>query len=427
MQVAKVNIGEKIKLTISVGTETISDKTEVVYGRLSANIKVAGFRPGKAPRHIIEKEIGQERLNAEILDAIIPETYYEAIKNEKINPVGSPEIKLLSFVPTDGLIYEAIIEIFPDVKLPDLASINVKREAPKVESGEIEEVLGDLAKQLAKHSKVSRPAIMGDKVEIDYEGFIDNLPFEGNKSNKYPLILGKGQMIPGFEEQIVGMNENEEKEIYITFPKEYHATNLATKKAKFKIKMHEINEVILPEINDFFATQVGPFKELAQLRGDIEKELLNTKEVQERNRVESEILEKIISKNVIKVPPSLITQEVHNLMHESEKSLAQQGITIDRYLEITKKTKEELEKEMIPEAEKRVKIGLILTEIAKKLSTEVSEKEVHKEIERRLSQTKLEDKKQAEAFYDSHDGHHQIENTLIGLRVINYLYEKCSK
>ncbi|MDD5692974.1 MAG: trigger factor [Patescibacteria group bacterium] len=427
MKIQKENIEDKIKLIIDVEARLIADKSEVVYGRLSKNVKVAGFRPGKAPKHLIEKEIGQERLNAEILDLIIPETYYEAITKENLNPVGPPEIKLLKFVPTDGLSYEAVIEVLPEFKLPDLTAIKIKREVPKITDEEIQEVLNDLAKQLAKHSKVTRPAKLGDKIEIDFEGFVDNLPFEGNKNQKYPLILGQGQMIPGFEEQLVGMKENEDKEIEVTFPKEYHATNLASKKAKFKIKMHEINEVILPVINDAFATQVGPFKELSHLKEDIGKELLNTKVAQERNRIEGEILEKIISQTKIKVPSSLIHQETHNLLHEVEHNLEHQGLTVDRYLEMTKKTKEELEKEMLPEAEKRVKIGLILTEVAKKLKAEVTEEEIHQEAEKRLLQVNPEEKKQAESFYDSHDGHHQIENGLIGEKVISYLYETCSK
>ncbi|MFA5197026.1 MAG: trigger factor [Patescibacteria group bacterium] len=427
MKIQKENIEDKIKLIIDVEARLIADKSEVVYGRLSKNVKVAGFRPGKAPKHLIEREIGQERLNAEILDLIIPETYYEAITKENLNPVGPPEIKLLKFVPTDGLSYEAVIEVLPEFKLPDLTAIKIKREVPKITDEEIQEVLNDLAKQLAKHSKVTRPAKLGDKIEIDFEGFVDNLPFEGNKNQKYPLILGQGQMIPGFEEQLVGMKENEDKEIEVTFPKEYHATNLASKKAKFKIKMHEINEVILPVINDAFATQVGPFKELSHLKEDIGKELLNTKVAQERNRIEGEILEKIISQTKIKVPSSLIHQETHNLLHGVEHNLEHQGLTVDRYLEMTKKTKEELEKEMLPEAEKRVKIGLILTEVAKKLKAEVTEEEIHQEAEKRLLQVNPEEKKQAESFYDSHDGHHQIENGLIGEKVISYLYETCSK
>ena len=416
----------KTKLTIEVEAAQLKVATEDAYKKLSKEVKVDGFRPGKAPRHIIEKEIGQERINAEVLDKIIPETYYEAVIQEKLNPIGPPEVKMVKFVPTDGLVYEASIELLPEIKVPALKEIKIKREKPTVSAKEINEVLDDLAKQLAKYSRVDRAAKTGDQIQIDYDGFVDGLPFEGGKSEKYPFILGQGQMIPGFEDQIVGMKEAEEREIEVTFPKGYHAHNLAGKQAKFKIKLHEVNEVILPAINDDFASKVGPFSGLENLRIDIEKELLKTKTIQERNRVESAILEKIVQVTKVNSPESLIYQEVHRLMHEAEQNIAQQGLTIEKYLGATKKTKEDLEKELEPEADKRVKIGLVLSEIAKDNKFEASEKEVHHEIEVRLERTKPEEKKQAEDFYDTHEGHHQIENLLIGEKVLKYLYETCS-
>ena len=427
MKIQREKLDDKIKLTIEIDAKTTKEKSDVVYEKLSKNVKVAGFRPGKAPRHMIEKEIGQEKLNAEILDTIIPETYYEAIIKENLSPVGPPEVKLVKFVPTDGLTYEALIEVLPEVKLPDLSTIKLKRTAPKLEAKEVQEVLDDLAKQLAKTAKVDRAAKKGDKIEIDFEGFVDGLPFDGNKSQNHPMVLGQGSFVPGFEEQLVGMKQNEEKEIEITFPKEYHAGHLAGKKAKFKVKMHEVSELVLPTIDDKFATQVGPFKDLAKLKEDIEKELLNTKVIQERNRIETEILDKISEKVSIKAPHGLVHEEAHRLLHEAEHNLSRQGLTMDKYLEMVKKTKEELEQEMMPEAEKRVKIGLVLSEIAKDKKFEVTDKEVHTEIASRIERTKPEERKQAEEYYDSHEGHHQLENALIGEKVISYLYETCSK
>lgn len=405
----------------------LKQKTDAVFSRLSRNVKVAGFRPGKAPRHLVETEIGQDRINAEVLDAIIPEVYYQAVVKEDLNVVGSPEVKLIKFVPTDGLTFEAIVELLPEVKVPDLAKIEVKRSDVKVSEKDVQEVIDDLAKQLAKTAKAGRPAKKGDQVEIDFEGFVDNVAFEGGKSQNYPLILGQGQFVPGFEDQLIGMGESDEKEIEVTFPKDYHAENLKNKKAKFKIKMNVINEVILPDINDDFAKQVGPFNDVKQLKEDIKKELRRTKEGQERNRVETEILEKITSQLKVKVPDGLVHQEVHRLLHEAEHNLSNQGMTIERYLEMSGKSQDDLEKEMIPEAEKRVKIGLVLTEISKEIKAVVSEAEVHAEIERRIELTRQEEKPQAEEFYRSPEGHHQIENILVGEKVVNYLYDKCSK
>ncbi len=426
MKVQREKVDDKIKLIIDIEAETVKKKYDAVYTELAKGVKVAGFRPGKAPKYMIEKEIGQDRINAEVLDTIIPETYYEAIIQEKINPVGPPEIKLLKFVPTDGLTYEAIVEILPEIKLPDLSGIKVKREKPKVEAKEVQEVLDDLAKQLSKTAKVDRAAKTGDKVEIDFEGFVDGLPFDGNKSEHHPLVLGQGNFVPGFEDQIVGMKEKEEKEIEVTFPTEYHAKHLAGKKAKFKVKMHEVAEIVLPKVDDKFAAQVGPFANLAKLKEDIEKELLNTKVIQERNRVESEILEKITAKIQVKAPEKLVHEETHRLLHEAEHNLAHQGLTFDKYLEMVKKSKEELEEEMKPEAEKRVKVGLVLTEIAKSQKIDAADKEVHAEIAKKLEKVRPEEQKKAEEFFDSHEGHHQIENAIIGEKVLNYIFELCS-
>ena len=427
LKVQKENFEGKVKLTINVEAELLKKKADEAYKKLAKSIKIDGFRPGKAPRHLVEKEIGQDRFNAEVLDAVIPETYYQAVIQEKLNPVSPPEVKMTKFVPTDDLTYEAVVELLPEIKPPNLAEIKIKREEPRVVDKEVQDVLDDLAKQLAKHSKVSRAAKMGDRIEIDFEGFVDGLPFDGNKSKNHPLILGQGNLVPGFEDQLVGMKEKEEKEIEVTFPAEYHTGHLAGKKAKFKIKMHEVNEVILPEINDEFAAKVGPFKDLVKLKVDIKKELLNTKVVQEKNRVESEILERIVEKTDIKAPASLVSQEIHRLVHEAENNLARNGLTLEKYFEMTKKTKEELEKELEPEAEKRVKVGLVLTEVAKEIKAEVADKDVSTEVAERLANVRPEEKKQAEEYLDSHEGRHQIENALIGGKVINYLYEICSK
>lgn len=425
MNIKKEKIGEKIKLTIEVEAEVIAKSSDEAYKKLASQVKIDGFRPGKAPRHIVEKEIGQERLEAEILDRVIPETYYNAVIEEKLNPIGPPEIKMVKFVPTDGLTYEAVVELMPEIKLPDMAKIKVKSNKPEVKPDEVEAVIEDLSKQLAKYSRVERGAIEGDQIVIDYDGFVDGLSFEGGKSEKYPFVLGQGKMIPGFEDQIVGMKEKEEKEIEVTFPKEYHANNLAGKKAKFKIKLHEVNEIKLPEINDEFATKIGPFKDMSNLKEDIVKELMNTKVIQEKNRVESEILEKISDKINIPLPEGLVHQEIHRLIHEAEHNLFQQGLTIEKYYEATKKTKDDLEKELKPEAEKRVKVGLVLSEVAKEIKTEVSDKQIHEEIHRRLERVPEDERKQAETFYDSEEGHKQIENLLIGEKVIAYLYESC--
>lgn len=417
----------KVKLTIEVEAGKLALASDAVYAKLAPTIKVAGFRPGKAPKNIVEKEIGSERYEAEMLDIVLPQTYYEAIMAEKLEVVGSPEVKVLKFVPSDGLTYEATVETMPAVTVPDVSKIQVKRQPVKVEDKEVQDVLDDLAKQLARSEKVDRAAKLGDKVEIDFEGFVGGVPFEGGKSQNHPLTLGSGQFIPGFEEQLVGMKADEDKEIEVTFPSDYHSETLKGKKATFKVKLHHVEEMIMPEMTDDFATQVGPFKDLSALKADIEKQLLYTKELQERRRVEDEILAKLVEKTKFTAPEALVHQEQHRMLHEAENNLAQQGIGLAQYLEMIKKTQEDLEAEMKPEAEKRVKVGIVLTQIAKDGKYTATEAEVAESITRKVEIYAGEQRKQAEEYFESHEAKHQIENSVIGQKVLDYLYETCSK
>lgn len=426
----KVNVEKlegKVKLTIEVEKEALEKASDEVYKNLASNVKVAGFRPGKAPKNMVIKEIGQERFEAEILDKVLPTSYYDAIVQEKLDVAGAPEVKVVKFVPTDGLTYEAVVEIMPTVALPDLSKIKVKREKVGVTEAEIKETLTDLAKQFSKNQAVDRAAKTGDRVDINFEGFVDGTAFEGGKSENYPLVLGSNQFIPGFEEQLEGMKVAEEKEIKVTFPKDYHAENLAGKETTFKIKMNLIEEVIMPELNDELAKMVGPFENLAALKADIEKELIRTKEQKERKRVEEEILEAMTKQAKFEAPSALVHQESHRLLHEAEQNLAYSGMTLAQYFEMTKTTEEQLEEQLKPEAEKRVKVGLLLTEVAKAQNFKVDEKEITETISKRTEYLPEDQKKQALDFYDSHEGRHQLENMIVGQKVMDYLYETCSK
>jgi trigger factor len=417
----------KIKLTIEVEAGKLALASDAAYAKLAPSVKVAGFRPGKAPKNIVEKEIGSERWEAEMLDIILPESYYEAVMSEKLEVVGSPEVKVIKFVPSDGLTYEATVETMPEFKLPDVTKIQVKRQTIKVIDTEIQEVLDDLAKQLSKTAKVERAAKLGDKVEIDFEGFIGGVPFDGGKSQNHPIVLGSGSFIPGFEDQVVGMKADEERDIEVSFPDDYHADNLKGKKATFKVKLHQVEETILPEITDTFATQVGPFKDLPALKVDIEKQLVHTKEIQERRRIEDEILAKLVEKTKFTAPNSLVAQEQQRMLHEAESNLAQQGIQMPQYLEMIKKTLEDIQAEMKPEAEKRVKVGIVLTQVAKEGSHTATAKEIEESIARKLELYTGPELEQAESYFKTHEAKHQVENSVVGQKVLDYLYETCSK
>lgn len=428
MKVTKEVISDiKVKLTIEVEAGKIALASDEVYAKLAPSIKVAGFRPGKAPKNIVEKEVGSERFEAEVLDVLLPQTYYDAVAQEDLEPVGAPEVKMIKFVPTDGLTYEAVVEIMPTIKVPELKKISVKKQKVAVKKAETQEVLADLAKQLQKFEKVERAAKKGDRVEIDFDGYLKGLPFDGGKSQNHPLVLGSGSFIPGFEEQLEGVKAGDEKEVEVTFPKDYHAENLKGEKVIFKVKVHTVEEIIFPEINDAFAKAVGTFADLATLTADIEKQLLFTKETEERHRLEDEILKAIADKSKFTVPESLVHQEQHRLLQDAENNLARQGMQMDQYLEMIKKTREDIEAEMKPEAEKRVKIGMILSQMAKDGNYEASETEIKEAIRDRLKNVPPTQAEEAKKYYESHDGMHAIANAIVGTKVLDYLVETCSK
>mgnify|MGYP001016239347 CR=1 FL=1 len=313
-----------IKLVIEVDPADLKRAVDHVYQALAKSTKIAGFRPGKAPKELLERTIGQAKIEAEVLEKIIPESYYQAIVSEKINTVGPPKVKVIKISLPSSLVYEAEAEVFPEVKLPKIDTIKVKRQEVKVTDEEVEGVLKDIRKNLAKFESVDRPAKKGDRIEVDFEGFVDNLPFDGNKSQNHPIILGEGKMVPGFEEGLVGLRKDEEKEIPVEFPADYHAKHLAGKKAIFKTKMKEVAEIIQPPIDDAFAEKVGGLKTLNELKVKIKEELLNTKVVQERERLESQIIDQLITKTTMTVPETLVSEEEHSLFHQAEEGLMSQ-------------------------------------------------------------------------------------------------------
>jgi trigger factor len=427
MKITRENLGSKVKLVIEVEKDKLLKAGDEAFKKLSPSVKVSGFRPGKAPRNIVIREIGQDAFNSEILDNIIVSSYYDAVIQEKLDVVGAPEVKIIKFVPTDELSYEVIVEIMPEVKLAELSKINIKRESPKVTDKEVEEVLNDIAKQLAKTAKADRPSKMGDRVEIDFEGFDNGLPFDGGKSENHPFVLGEGKFVPGFEDQIAGMSEGEEKEIKVTFPKDYHSKNLAGRDTTFKIKMNLVEEVTLPEITDDFAKNAGPFTDLKSLKADIKKQLIFTKENEARKKIEDSIIEKLVEMTKLEVPESLVHQEIHRLLGEMDHNLTHSGLSMKQYLETAKKTEEELEKDLEPEAEKRVKAGLVLSQVAKDIEATASAEEVNTFIAQKTELYKDEEKKKAEEYFATDSAKRQIENAIIGQKVMDHLYKTCSK
>lgn len=361
----------KYKLKVKVETKELLDYFKKQYEKLSPEVKIAGFRPGKAPRKLIEEAVGQGRLLSESVDFAIQNSYVEAIKQEKLVPVCAPKIAISSY-PTwgleeseikDPLEYEAEFEVMPKVELKDYSKIKIKkREIKKVEDSDIEKVLTHLRRQKATFSEITRSAKKGDRVEISYEGSIKGVKKDAMTAKNHPLVLGDETLIPGFEDQVVGMKKGGKKKFDITFPTDYRAKDFAGKKADFEIELVDIKEMNLPELDEKFAESFGHNK-IAELKEAIKKSLHTELEQKINSEIENELIEKMLPLLKVDVPESLIEQEIDRTTAGMEEQIKSRGLSFDKYLESIKKTREDFRKEIRPTAERNVRIGFLLGKI----------------------------------------------------------------
>jgi trigger factor len=417
------NKAGEVKIEIEVPKETLNKIAKIVVEDLGKQVKIAGFRPGKAPMNLVEKEVGKDAFWAEVTDKAIPEAYFEAVVAEKLATISQPQIQITKFVPAEQLVFEATVAIIPEIKDFKYKDLKIKEKAEKISVKDKSDALDGLLKRYTEEQEVERAAKKDDKVEIDFEGTIKGLPFDGGTSKNHPLILGSGMMIEGFEDKIIGHKAGDEFDFDITFPKDYHAGNLAGQKTNFKIKIHKVYEMVVPKASDEWAKKIG-FESLAKLQEELEKQLDFEKGLEQRRLTEEEILGKIIEANKIEAPGVLVSEETHRMIHEAEHNLSHSGLTMDQFLEMSKKTLQELEEEMKPEAERRVKIGIVLGEVARIEEVKIEEGDIDAEIDKIVA-TAPEGmpKEDVKAAYETPDRQKDISNNLIIRKTMDRLWE----
>jgi trigger factor len=378
-----------------------------VFNDLRGRVKAAGFRPGKAPDMIVERELGSSVVQSEFIEHAVQHTYPEAIRQEALQTVSSPQISLTKFVPYSELEYKVSVELIPKVKLADYTKLKVKKPQVKVEAAEVDRAVEDLRRRVAARLESEHPARKGDEVNFDFDGTKDGEPVRGASAKNQTLQLDSEQFIPGFEDKLVGMKKGEEKDFEIRFPKEYHEKSLAGEMVKFYIKLNSVTELVLPEADEKFVEQVSPFKSLADLKADIGTKIEDEKQQQARNEFEREVLDKLLKESEYKTPESLVQQQLERMKGELEQNLAASGLDSGKYLELAGKSAEEAEKEMRPEAERRVGLALVLTEVATQEKLSVGQPELDAELERLKSeypdattQAELENPRTREEVYN---------------------------
>lgn len=384
MNVKRTDLSEtKVKLTVSAKEEHLADFKKSVLARLGKDVKVQGFREGKAPEHMVEKHVNPIELQNAFIDEALNELYASVAKGEKLRPVSRPQVNITKFVPFTTLEFEAEVEILGTVKLPDYKKIKVAKQEAKVSEKDVTDVLKSLQTRMAEKKDVERAAKNKDEAWIDFKGVDEKgEPVKGADGKDYPLLLGSKTFIPGFEENIVGMKPGQEKDFTLTFPKDYGVSALANKKVKFTVKLNKVQEVIEPKLDDEFAKKAGPFKNLKQLKSDIKEQLLIEKQREADAGTQNEIIKQIVEKAKLNIPEGLINEQAEILLNDLKQNLAYRGMTLEDYFKNEGKTEEEYTKtELKPEAERRVKTGLVLAEIASEEKLEVLESEIDQKIE----------------------------------------------
>ncbi|AWI13034.1 trigger factor [Caldifermentibacillus hisashii] len=375
--------GNQGKLTVEVDAETFNKALDQAFKKVQKQLNVPGFRKGRVPRQIFEQRFGVESLYQDALDIVLPDAYSNAIDETGIEPVDQPEIDIEQIGKGQSLIFTADVTVKPEVKLGEYKGLEVPKVNTEVTDEDVEAELKELQKRHAELVvKEDEPAEQGDTVVIDFEGFVDGEAFEGGKAENHSLEIGSDSFIPGFEEQLVGVKAGDEKEIQVTFPEEYHAEELAGKPAVFKVKVHEVKQLVLPELDDDFAVDVDDEVEtLDALKEKIKNRLKDEKEHAAKHEVENAVIEKAAENAEIDIPEVMIDNEVERMVKEFDQRLQQQGLNLELYSQFSGQDIDSLKETMREDAEKRVRVNLTLEAIVKAENIDVTEEEVEKELQ----------------------------------------------
>ena len=372
----------EVEVKVTFSTEEWKDAQEKALNKLAKKVKIDGFRQGKAPAKMIKARIGNAAILEEATDMILQKNYASILLDNNVNPVGQPQVKI-DELTVDTLKVTVVAPVAPEVELGQYKGLEIKKTGVRVTKKEIEEELKNYQNQFAELViKEEGTVENGDTAVIDFEGFKDGEAFEGGKGENYPLEIGSGSFIPGFEEQVVGMAVGEEKDLNVTFPEDYQAEDLAGQAVVFKVKVHEIKTKVLPEIDDELAKDVNidGVETLADLETYTKEQIKNRKQTEADNKFNEDVLNTVVENTPLVVPEVMIENEIQNMVSEVNQNLSQQGLTMELFQQITGKTMDDIKAEMREQAEKRVKFNLILSEIVKVENIEVSDEEVDEEI-----------------------------------------------
>lgn len=379
------------KLTIEVPAGDFEKALQSAYNKQKKNISVPGFRKGKVPRQMVEKMYGPEIFYDDAANELIPTAYEEELKGSELEIVSRPVIDIEQIQKGEAFIFTAEVALKPEVTLGEYKGLEVDAVSVEVTPEEVEEKIKEEAEKNARTITVEDRGVQdGDDVILDFEGFVDGEAFEGGKGENYPLTIGSGSFIPGFEEQLIGAEAEKELEVNVTFPEDYHAEELKGKEAVFKCIIHEIKTKEIPEIDDEFASEVSGFDTLDEYKEDVAANLKEQKEKDAREQKEDQAVEKAVANASMEIPDAMIDEQVRMMVNEFSQNLQYQGLSLEQYGQITGMTKEKMEEEMRPQAVKRIESRLVLEAIVKAENIEVSEEKLDEEIAKMAENYRME-------------------------------------
>ena len=379
------------KLTIEVPAEKFEEAVQHSYNKNKGKFNIPGFRKGKAPFNMIKKMYGVGVFYEDAVDEVIDASYPDAAKESGLEIVSRPEISIEQVEKGKSFIYVATVATKPEVTLGEYKGIEVEKAKPEVTDADVEAELKKVQEQNSRLVSVEDRAVAdGDQTVIDFEGFVDGKAFEGGKAEDYTLVIGSHSFIDTFEDQLIGKNIGEDVEVNVTFPAEYHAAELAGKPATFKVKIKEIKMKELPELNDEFASEVSEFETLDAYKEDVKNKLAETKQAQATAENENNVVQKVVDNAQMDIPSPMVDEQVRNMIEDYARRLQSQGISFDQYLQFTGSTIEQLQEQMRPQAELRLRTRLVLEAVVAAEKIEPSDELVEAEIKKMSENYKMD-------------------------------------
>ena len=410
------------KLTIEVPADDLEKALQSAYMKQKNKISLPGFRKGKVPRQMIEKMYGAEIFYDDAANELIPKAYAEAYDEAELDIVSRPQINVVQIEKGKPFIFTADVATKPEVTLGEYKGLEIEKVSTRVTQKEVDAKIQEEAEKNARTITVTdRPVQDGDEVILDFEGFVDGVAFEGGKGENYPLTIGSGSFIPGFEEQLVGAEAEKEMEVKVTFPEDYHAEDLKGKEAVFKCTIHEIKAKELPEIDDEFAAEVSEFDTLEEYKADIKAKIKDQKASEGKRKQEDQAVDAVVKNAQYEIPQPMIETQVMQMADDFAQRIQSQGISLEKYFQFTGMTADKMMDELRPQAIKRIETRLVLEAIAKAENIEISDEKLDEELAKMAESYKMEVDKLKE-FMDENEKK-QMKEDMAVQEAISFLIE----